>query len=93
MNHNWLKNDVCAGCGTRRDGYGGGRTGTLRYTQPDGTITERAPECRSMGAPCPHASHNCLQCVTAMKSEIDYLKRIAQAYKDTAEARAVGGVE
>jgi hypothetical protein len=37
--------DACCVCGVRRDGYQGGRTGSLRYTWPDGRVTTAAGEC------------------------------------------------
>jgi hypothetical protein len=47
--HRWGEKDVCLDCALRRDGYSGGRTGSLVYTWPDGHTTGRAFECP--GAP------------------------------------------
>ena len=43
--HVWHERDYCVTCGVRRDGYSGGRTGTLRYTWPDGHVTYVAGAC------------------------------------------------
>jgi hypothetical protein len=47
--HLWHVDDACCVCGVKRDGYQGGRTGSLRYTWPDGRVTTSAGECP--GAP------------------------------------------
>jgi hypothetical protein len=43
--HVWDDLDVCVECGLRRDGYSGGRTGMLMYTDQQGLVTYRAGEC------------------------------------------------
>jgi hypothetical protein len=48
--HVWHERDYCITCGVRRDGYPGGRTGSLRYTWPDGRVTLRAGECLGLPA-------------------------------------------
>ena len=43
--HCWNELDACVECGVARHGYGGGRTGSLRYVWPDGHWSTRAGEC------------------------------------------------
>ena len=43
--HVWHERDYCITCGVRRDGYQGGRTGSLRFTWPDGRVTYSGGEC------------------------------------------------
>lgn len=48
VRHRWAANDVCTRCAARRDGYGGGRTGSIRYTDVHGVTRDRSGECTTV---------------------------------------------
>jgi len=46
--HKWNEDDCCTQCGLYRSGYGGGRTGSMKYLTADGGVRSRAGNCTPM---------------------------------------------